>query len=265
MWIDPANPKHIILGHDGGVDFSYDAGRSWQLQNWMPLGQFYQVPVDMREPYYVYGGAQDNGVWGGPSRVRNNGGITREHWFELNAGDGFHVAADPTDPIGRHHLGVGQRRPVSVAPEFPHRRAEIRPADAAARCRNGHRARRHRRPVVRQHRRCARAERNTAFQLESGLAMSPHDPRTIYFGSNRLYISHDRGDRDTDARDLTARADRDALQIMERPRLAADDRENDGVANWGTIVAIAESPDRSGHPVGRDRRWQPASIARWRN
>ena len=62
MWIDPANPKHIILGHDGGVDFSYDGGRTWQLQNAMPMGQFYQVAVDMRQPYWVYGGAQDNGA-----------------------------------------------------------------------------------------------------------------------------------------------------------------------------------------------------------
>jgi photosystem II stability/assembly factor-like uncharacterized protein len=242
MWIDPANPKHLILGHDGGVDFSYDAGRTWQLQNSMPLGQFYQVSVDIREPYYVYGGAQDNGVWGGPSRVRNNGGITREHWFELNAGDGFHVAADPTDPmvvyisvsgnggqfLWRQNFRTGEQKFIRPTPS----RAAGAPAGRGATA------------VPASGNIVGALEPNETprFNWNPGLAMSPHDPRTIYFGSNRLYISHDRGDSWTPTSDLTARADRDALQIMGVRGSQPMTAKNDGVANWGTIVAIAESP-----------------------
>ncbi len=242
MWIDPNNPKHIILGHDGGIDFSYDAGRSWQLQNWMPLGQFYQVTADMREPYHVYGGAQDNGVWGGPSRVRNNGGITKEHWFELNAGDGFHVAADPTDPsiiyisvsgnggqfLWRHNFRTGEQKFIRPTPPRAAGAGGGRGATALPASGN----------IV------GTLEPNETprFNWNPGLAMSPHDPRTIYFGSNRLYISHDRGDTWTPTPDLTARIDRDALAIMGVRGSQPMTAKNDGVANWGTIVAVAESP-----------------------
>ena len=86
------------------------AGAPGSSQNWMPMGQFYQVAVDMRQPYWVYGGAQDNGVWGGPSRVRNNGGITKEHWFELAAGDGFPRRRRSHRSGHRLHVGVRQWR-----------------------------------------------------------------------------------------------------------------------------------------------------------
>jgi len=242
MWIDPANPKHIILGHDGGVDFSYDSGRTWQLQNWMPLGQFYQVSVDMQEPYNVYGGAQDNGVWGGPSRVRNNGGITKEHWFELNAGDGFHVVADPTDPsvvfisvsgnggqfLWRQNFRTGEQKFIRPTPP----RAAGAPAGRGATA------------IPAAGNIVGALERNETprFNWNPGLAMSPHDSRTIYFGSNRLYISHDRGDSWIPTQDLTAHVDRDGLQIMGVRGAQPMTAKNDGVANWGTIVAIAESP-----------------------
>lgn len=242
MWIDPNNPKHIILGHDGGIDFSYDAGRSWQLQNWMPLGQFYQVSVDMREPYYVYGGAQDNGVWGGPSRVRNNGGITKEHWFELNAGDGFHVAADPTDPsivyisvsgnggqfLWRQDFRTGEQKFIRPTPPRAAGTAGGRGATAVPPSGN----------IVG----ALEPNETPRFNWNPGLALSPHDPRTVYFGSNRLYISHDRGDTWTPTPDLSARVDRDRLSIMGARGSQPMTAKNDGVANWGTIVAVAESP-----------------------
>lgn len=224
MWIDPSNPKHIMLGHDGGVDFSYDGGASWQLQNAMPLAQFYEVAVDMRQPYTIYGGAQDNGVWGGPSRVRNNGGITRDHWFELAAGDGFHVGVDPTDPdivymsvsgnggapLWRNDFRTGEQK--YITPTAANVVTPLRPNEALR------------------------------FNWNPGFAMSPHDPRTLYFGADRLFISHDRGDSWVATADLTKAIDRDTRSIMgiagSRPMTA----KNDGVGRWGTIVAVAESP-----------------------
>jgi photosystem II stability/assembly factor-like uncharacterized protein len=240
MWIDPNNPKHVLLGHDGGVDFSYDAGRTWQLQNWMPMGQFYQVSVDLRQPYYVYGGAQDNGVWGGPSRVRNNGGITREHWYELAAGDGFHVAADPTDWtivyisvsgnggqfLWRHNLRTGEQKFIRPTPS----RAAGGGRGATALPLAGN--------VVTP----LEPNETLRFNWNPGLAMSPHDPRVIYFGANRLFTSYDRGDTWIGTRDLTKALNRDTLSIMGVPGTQPMTAKNDGVGQWGTIIAIAESP-----------------------
>jgi photosystem II stability/assembly factor-like uncharacterized protein len=242
MWIDPSNPKHVLLGHDGGVDFSYDAGKTWQLQNWMPMGQFYQVSVDMRQPYYVYGGAQDNGVWGGPSRVRNNGGITREHWFELAAGDGFHVQADPSDwtivyisvsgnggqLVWRHNLRTGEQKFIRPTPPRAPGGGGGRGATALPAAGN----------VVTP----LEPNETLRFNWNPGLAMSPHDPRVIYFGANRLFISYDRGETWIGTKDLTKAINRDTLSIMGVPGTRPMTAKNDGVGQWGTIIDIAESP-----------------------
>jgi photosystem II stability/assembly factor-like uncharacterized protein len=97
IWIDPNNGKHILLGNDGGLDTTYDQGTTWEYNNQIPAAQFYAVAVDMRRPYYVYGGLQDNGSWGAPSSTRNNAGITNAEWFRTGGGDGFYSQVDPTD------------------------------------------------------------------------------------------------------------------------------------------------------------------------
>ena len=80
MWINPANPNHIIDGTDGGVGMSYDRGKTWEGIYNMDLGQFYHVTYDMQTPYNVYGGLQDNYTWGGPSAVRSRLGIGNDDW-----------------------------------------------------------------------------------------------------------------------------------------------------------------------------------------
>ncbi|MCW5765676.1 MAG: PDZ domain-containing protein, partial [Phycisphaeraceae bacterium] len=97
MWIDPANGSHIILGCDGGLYSTYDRGRNWDHHNDTAIGQFYHVALDSRPVYNVYGGLQDNGSWGGPSRSRLGGAIN-EDWFRIGGGDGFICAVDPNDP-----------------------------------------------------------------------------------------------------------------------------------------------------------------------
>lgn len=240
MWIDPANPAHVLLGHDGGVDFSYDGGRTWQAQNAMPMGQFYAVAADMRQPYYVYGGAQDNGAWGGPSRVRNNGGVTREHWFELAAGDGYHVQADPTDwaivyasvsgnggqHVYRFNLRTGDQ--TYIGPTPPRATAGGRGAVAVPLAGN----------IVTP----LQPNETLRFNWNPGFAMSPHDPRVLYFGANRLFKSFDRGDSWAGSKDLTKALNRDTLSIMSVAGSQPMTSKNDGVAQWGTIVTIAESP-----------------------
>ena len=99
IWIDPNNGDHLWIGNDGGLDVTYDQGATWEFVNTIPAAQFYAVAVDMRKPYYVYGGLQDNGSWGGPSQTRSlQAGITNADWYRVGGGDGFYAQSDPTDP-----------------------------------------------------------------------------------------------------------------------------------------------------------------------
>ncbi|HKM53214.1 MAG TPA: PDZ domain-containing protein, partial [Isosphaeraceae bacterium] len=97
LWIDPRDGRHMILGTDGGFYATYDRMEHWDYLNTTALGQFYHVAVDMRKPYYVYGGLQDNGSWGGPSRSLHGSGPTNDDWFLLGGGDGFVCRIDPID------------------------------------------------------------------------------------------------------------------------------------------------------------------------
>src|SRR4051812_26518476 len=98
LWIDPADPHHLVLAGDAGVSVSFDDGASW-LQTVMPLGQFYDIDVDMQEPYMVYGGMQDTASWRGPSRTYDNDGITDRDWIKLRSvGDGMAIHPHPRDP-----------------------------------------------------------------------------------------------------------------------------------------------------------------------
>ncbi len=97
IWINPKNANHILLGNDGGLDVTYDQAETWEYVNTVPVGQFYAVSADMRRPYYVCGGLQDNGSWCGPSATRSANGILNSDWYRVGGGDGFYTANDPTD------------------------------------------------------------------------------------------------------------------------------------------------------------------------
>jgi hypothetical protein len=130
IWIDPKNGNHLIIGNDGGLNFSYDQGATWEFVNNIPAGQFYAVAADMRRPYYLYGGLQDNGSWGGPSATRSNAGITNADWYRVGGGDGFHCQVDPSD----HHSVYceSQNGMVSRIDLLTGRSTMIRPRAAAA-------------------------------------------------------------------------------------------------------------------------------------
>ena len=251
LWIDPGNPKHLILGHDGGVQFSWDGGDTWQFQDTLPLGQFYEIGVDMRRPYYVYGGTQDNGSWGGPSHVRNSNGITRAHWFQLNVGpaDGFGVQVDPTD-WSRVYATVFTGNPFNVGNLWRYdlktgKRTPIRPMGPAGSGDSD--------PVVTNIGVGSTAGTNNIvpeppdnetyrFNWNPPLLISPHNPRVLYFGGNKLFRSLDRGNSWTETADLTRGIDRETLSIMGLPNSGPLYRKNDGVAWYGTLYSIAESP-----------------------
>ncbi len=98
LWIDPADPEHLIMGCDGGVFESRNRGGTWRFFDNLPCAQFYHVDVDDREPYFIYGGLQDNGTWGFPSRTRLGDGIVWGDVFNLGWGDGFTVHPHPKNP-----------------------------------------------------------------------------------------------------------------------------------------------------------------------
>ena len=226
MWINPADSDHMILGSDGGVHLSYDRGFTWDFINTMALGQFYEIGYDMETPYNVYGGLQDNGSWGGPVRTLYQQGITNEDWFRVGGGDGFYTQVDPTDPsilyvesqngnLQRLELGRSERK-------------NIRPEPGPD-------------------------EDRYRFDWNSPIVISHHDPSTIYYGGNRLFISNNRGDDWSKTEDLTRQIDRDELPIMGK--MLSDDTlsRNDGISTFGQIVTIAESPlDQNVLYVGTD-------------
>ncbi len=178
LWINPKDSDHLVLGNDGGLYFSFDRGLHWDHQNKMPIGQFYGVAVDMSKPYWVYGGLQDNGSWGGPSATRNVDGITASNWFRVLAMDGFHCQVDPTDAnivYAEGQYGLLTRCNVTTGEQVT-----IRPRPTAG-------------------------QAEYRFNWSSPILLSPHDPKVVYFGGNYLFRSPNRGDRwEIISPDLTA-------------------------------------------------------------
>ena len=136
IWIDPKNSNHLIVGNDGGLDVSYDQTETWEFVNTVAVGQFYKVSADMRKPYYVCGGLQDNGSWCGPSATRSANGILNSDWFRVGGGDGFYTANDPNDwsivysesqDGATNRLDLKTGRTVSIRPRGP----SARPAGTA--------------------------------------------------------------------------------------------------------------------------------------
>jgi photosystem II stability/assembly factor-like uncharacterized protein len=126
MWINPRDPRHIILGSDGGQYYSFDGGTRWEYINTVPVGQFYKVGYDYQVPYRVCGGTQDNGSWCGPSDAWQYWGITNRDWYWVHGADGFDVHIDPeqswrmyvTSQNGAYHrLDMRDWRKESIQPQ----------------------------------------------------------------------------------------------------------------------------------------------------
>ncbi|MFH0990047.1 MAG: glycosyl hydrolase [bacterium] len=125
LWIDPREPRHVIIGTDGGVYESFDRGSTWKHFLNLPASQFYHVAYDMQTPYNVYGGLQDNGSWVGPSI--GIGGVRNRDWRNVGGGDGFNVFPDSKDPdivywqyqggnMMRKHRSTGQTKEIKPYP-----------------------------------------------------------------------------------------------------------------------------------------------------
>ncbi|HKE56818.1 MAG TPA: hypothetical protein VKB46_08960, partial [Pyrinomonadaceae bacterium] len=281
IWIDPNNGDHIWIGNDGGLDVTYDQGATWEFVNTIAAAQFYAIAVDMRKPYYVYGGLQDNGSWGGPSQTRSlQAGITNSDWYRVGGGDGFYAQIDPTDSNtvysesqngAMNRLDLRTGRSVSIRPRgVPQRRgggrqggggpaptpspgASPQPsptpdtesqlaAFAAAQGFGGFGAANLTSNVVPT----PPAGEQYRFYWNTPIVMSPHNPRVLYVGGDRFFKSLDRGDTWTASADLTKHIDRNTLPIMGVPGKDPMASKHDGYTGYGYIVTIAESPKMPG-------------------
>ncbi len=216
FWIDPANSEHMLAGTDGGIHQTYDGGKNWDFINTIPLGQFYEIGVDMARPYNICGGLQDNNSWCGPSATPYTRGISNDEWTTVGGGDGFYAQIDPTDPS----IVYAESQDGNVL----RRNMKTRESKSI-------------RPVEKQ------GEARYRFQWNTPIVISAHKPTTIYYGGNFLFKSLDRGDNWTKlGGDLTNGQDRNKLAIMGK----VPDREtmsrHDGVQQWPTTTTVAESP-----------------------
>ncbi|UCC84265.1 MAG: glycosyl hydrolase [Gemmatimonadota bacterium] len=226
IWIDPGDSDHLLLGNDGGVYASFDRGASWRMYDNMALGQYYEIGVDMSEPYNVCGGLQDNGTWCGPNETYTTNGILNGRWGEVNGGDGFYARIDPTDPSIL--FAESQNGNLSRIDLAGHEGQAIRPEP---------------KPEYEAQFESER-EARLRFNWNSPLLLSHHDPSVVYYGSNLLFRSPDRGHSWVQVSpDLTRRIERDSLTIMG-VKLASDSilSRNDGISSFGNATTIAESP-----------------------
>jgi photosystem II stability/assembly factor-like uncharacterized protein len=165
-WISPTNPDFMLDGNDGGMGITRDRGRNWNFPEGLPLGQYYHVNVDNELPYNIMGGLQDNGSWHGPAYTWTNGGIRNYYWNNVGSGDGFDVMPDPDDAswvysmsqqgyVGRENVKTGERW-------------SLRPPSTVL----GQKFR---------------------FNWNAAIAQDPFDNSTIYFGSQFVHKSTDKG------------------------------------------------------------------------
>jgi photosystem II stability/assembly factor-like uncharacterized protein len=176
MWINPRDGRHMLVGCDGGFYVSYDRADNWDHLNTKALGQFYHVAVNSKRPYWVFGGLQDNGTWGGPSIGLKGGvGPINEDWVSIFGGDGYVCRCDPTDPdlvyfemqdggMGRRHLKTGEVTRIGPGAQGQ-AKGKGKPKDGP------------------KHR----------FNWNTPFILSQHNPKIFYCGGEFVFKSLDRG------------------------------------------------------------------------
>jgi len=169
LWLNPSRPGHLVNGNDGGLNISWDNGDSWIKCNTPPVGQFYAVSTDEAEPYNVYGGAQDNGVWAGPSTYTASTAWHQTGQYpykELIGGDGMQIQVDYRDnntvytgyQFGnyfRFNKSTGEGKPITPKHEL--------------------------------------GERPLRFNWQTPIWLSRHQQDVLYLGANKLYRSFNQG------------------------------------------------------------------------
>ncbi len=278
MWINPKDPRIVAVGHDGGIDFSYDGGFTWDYHNDIAAGQFYQVSADMRRPYYVCGGLQDNNAWCGPSAVRSQNGPINTDWFTIAGGDGFYTRQDPTDwavvygesqdgNMSRHDLRTGVQKNIRPTVGRGGNATQGQPAPTQNEITRANNP-----PAGQTAETAAQAEAQAPgpgfgrggtpnvynapanpepfrFYWNAPFEVSPHNPSVVYMASQYFFKSTNRGDTWwMNPTDLSKNVNRwgSEMEIMHVPGDKPMAEKHDGYSASSLVTQVRESPSRPG-------------------
>lgn len=216
MWIDPEDTDHYMIGGDGGVYETYDAGKNYIFKSNLPVTQFYRVNVDNTEPFYwVFGGTQDNNSFGGPSQNTSYQGVSAGEWVVTLGGDGFWQAIEPGNPdivysesqygnIARYDKKSGQSTGIKPQPR--------------------------------------KGEETYKWNWNTPFIISPHNGTRIYMAANKVFRSDNRGDKwDVISDDITAQVDRNTWPVMDRYWGVDAVQKDVSTSLFGMAVSLAES------------------------
>ena len=210
------DPNYILVGTDGGIYETFDDTENWKFVNNLPLTQFYKLAVDDAYPFYnIFGGTQDNNTQGGPSQTFNRNGISNADWFVLLGGDGHQPATEPDNPDIVY--AQSQQGNLHRVDRTTGEAVYIRPQNGLD-------------------------EPYERFNWDAPILVSQHDPKRLYFGSQRVWRSENRGDSwNTISSDLTKNEERLALPIMGRQQSWDAAWDVYAMSTYNTITSLAES------------------------
>ncbi|WP_367388176.1 glycosyl hydrolase [Lewinella sp. LCG006] len=215
------DPDYLLMGTDGGLYESFDLAKNWRFMANLPLTQFYKIAVDDTEPFYnIYGGTQDNSTQGGPSRTDKVQGIQNSDWSVVLNWDGHQPATEPGNPdivYAERQEGTLSRIDMTTGEVI-----DIQPQPAPG-------------------------ENYERFNWDAPILVSPHDPARIYFASQRVWRSDNRGDNwEAISDDLTRNQERFELPIMGSTQSWDNSWDVLAMSNYNTITSLAESPVQEG-------------------
>ena len=217
----PGDPDYILNGSDGGLYESRDGAKTWRFFENLPVTQFYKLALDNALPFYnVSGGAQDNGSQLGPSRTLNAHGISNLDWVITYGADGYATAIDPTDPNVVYV--EWQQGNLLRYDKKSHETVYISPRPSAGE------------PPLR-------------FNWDSPVVISPHAHTRIYYASQYVWKSEDRGDSWTKiSPDLTRGIFRLEQPIMGKTWSVDALWDHGAMSMFSTITTVSESPLQEG-------------------
>ncbi len=212
-----SDPNYLLIGTDGGVYESFDDTNTWKFVANLPLTQFYKLAVDDAYPFYnIFGGTQDNNTQGGPSRTFKDLGITNSDWFVLLGGDGHQPATEPGNP--NIVYAQSQQGNIHRIDRTNGEATFIKPQNDLN-------------------------EPYERFNWDAPILVSPHDPETIFFGSQRVWVSNNRGDEwKAISGDLTLNQERFELPIMGKVQSWDNPWDVYAMSTYNTITSLSQSP-----------------------
>lgn len=216
-----SDPNYLLFGTDGGLYESFDLTKSWKYVRNLPITQFFKIAVDDSKPFYtIYGGTQDNGTLGGPSQTKSSDGIANSDWWKVLGADGAQTATEPGNPnitYGEYQQGV-LFRIDQTSKESVFIQPQAQEGDPFER-----------------------------YNWDAPIVVSPHNPKRLYFASQRVWRSENRGDDWTViSKDLTLNQDRITFPMYGKQQSWDNAWDVGAMSNYNTITSLSESPKQQG-------------------